>query len=113
MAKYLVKAYADWERRLKEQRRIINAENEEEAWTTAWKLFPEYKELQVLKQFDNTFDAPTLSKLENGVFLPTPYQVIKLTLFFECEPLELVALDLYALDVCVANKAVASCEKGA
>ena len=54
MAKYLVKAYADWERRLKEQMRIINAESEEEAWTTAWKLFPEYKELQVLKEESDT-----------------------------------------------------------
>jgi hypothetical protein len=69
--------------------------------------------VEYMKQFDNTFDAPTLSKLENGVFLPTPYQVIKLALFFDCEPLELVALDLYALDVCVANKGLASCEKGA
>ena len=47
MEKYLVKAHADWERGLKAQTRVINAKDEEEAWTKAWKLFPEYKELSV------------------------------------------------------------------
>lgn len=47
---YIVKAYADWERRLKEQEVIINAHNEEEAWTRAWMAFPEYKELSVTRK---------------------------------------------------------------
>ena len=65
-----------------------------------------------MRQFDPTFDAPSLSKLENGVFLPTPYQVFKLATFFECEPLELVALDTCALDVFGANIGLASGERG-
>lgn len=47
MAKYKVKAYGDYERRLKEQEITITASDEEEAWITAWKTFPEYKELLV------------------------------------------------------------------
>ena len=47
MPKYLIKAYGDYERRLKQKTKIITAENEEEAWIEAWKTFPEYKELGV------------------------------------------------------------------
>lgn len=50
MPKYLVKAYADWDRRLKEQTKIITAEDEEDAWIKAWMMFPEYKELGVWEQ---------------------------------------------------------------
>ena len=47
MKKYLIKAYGDYEMRLKQQEKIITANDEEEAWITAWKTFPEYKELGV------------------------------------------------------------------
>ena len=47
MKKYLIKAYGDFERRLKQQEKVITAKDEEEAWITAWKTFPEYKELGV------------------------------------------------------------------
>lgn len=62
-----------------------------------------------MRQFDPSFDAPALSKLENGVFLPTPYQVFKLASFFECEPMELVAMDNYVLGIYGANNHLASC----
>ena len=52
MKKYLVKAYADWDRRLKEQTKIITAQDEEDAWIKAWKTFPEYKQLGVWEQED-------------------------------------------------------------
>jgi hypothetical protein len=47
---YEVIAYADWERGLRRQEIIINAHNEEEAWTKAWRTFPEYKELLVTRK---------------------------------------------------------------
>ena len=47
---YIVTAHRDYERRLKEQVVIINARNEEDAWTTAWMAFPEYKELSVTRK---------------------------------------------------------------
>ena len=52
MAKYSVKAYADWDRRLKEKTKIIEANDEKEAWTLAWKTFPEYKQIGVIKLLD-------------------------------------------------------------
>ena len=47
MKKYLIKAYGDFDRRLKEQTKTISAKDEEEAWIIAWKTFPEYCELGV------------------------------------------------------------------
>ena len=44
---YEVIAYADWERGLRRQEVVINARDEENAWTKAWMMFPEYKELLV------------------------------------------------------------------
>ena len=54
MAKYSVKAYGDYQRRLKERTTIITANDEEEAWILAWKAFPEYKELGVWEWEDDT-----------------------------------------------------------
>lgn len=50
MKKYLIKAYGDYERKLKEQTKIIEANDEEEAWVIAWKMFCEYKEIGVWEQ---------------------------------------------------------------
>lgn len=47
MSKYLVKAYADKEYGLKEQRIIIEAENLEQAKAKAWDRFAEYHEVGV------------------------------------------------------------------
>ena len=48
-----------------------------------------------LKHFDTALDKPTLSKMENGVFLPTPYQLNALALLYGCEPSELIEAELY------------------
>ena len=50
--------------------------------------------VEYMRQFDSGFDAPALSKLENGAFLPTPYQLRKIADFYGCKPFELVAVDL-------------------
>ncbi len=47
MPKFEIKAYPDWEYGLKGKTKIITAKDEEEAWTIAWKTFPEYHELGV------------------------------------------------------------------
>jgi hypothetical protein len=49
MKKYSVKVYADWDRRLKEKTKTIEAKDDEEAWILAWKTFPEYKQLGVIE----------------------------------------------------------------
>lgn len=46
---YVVKAYADWDRQLKEKTKVITANDEEEAWILAWKTFPEYTQLGVFE----------------------------------------------------------------
>lgn len=48
-----------------------------------------------MKQFDRAFDKSLLSKMENGVCLPTYYQLSKLAQILDCEPSELLAADLY------------------
>ena len=52
MKKYFIKAYRDYEYGLKEQTKIITAKDEEEAWTIAWKTFPEYHESGVVEESD-------------------------------------------------------------
>ena len=42
-----------------------------------------------------TFDKPLLSKLENGVVLPTPQQLILLAEIYGVEPCELINTSLY------------------
>ena len=56
------------------------------------------KQLQVvnfMQQFDTGFDVPMLSKMENGVCMPTPYQLSKLSQLYDCEPTDLINADLY------------------
>ncbi len=50
MKRYRIKAYGDYDRGLKQKETVINAKDEEEAWTTAWKLFCEYKEIGVWEE---------------------------------------------------------------
>lgn len=45
MNKYLIKASADIERRLKEREVVVCANDREEAMWLAWERFPEYKEV--------------------------------------------------------------------
>lgn len=56
------------------------------------------KQLQVvdfMQQYDTGFDVPMLSKMENGVCMPTPYQLSKLSQLYNCEPTDLINADLY------------------
>lgn len=48
-----------------------------------------------MQDFDEAFDAPMLSKMENGVCLPTPLQLLKLSEFYGCDPNELVKSEFY------------------
>lgn len=59
--------------------------------------------VEYMKTYDSTFDVPTLSKLENSAFLPTPYQLMKLAEFYGVEREELLTVNLYSQDVLTAN----------
>lgn len=50
MTKYLIVVYADVERGLKQQELTIMAENDDVAYTIAWRKFAEYKEIGVYKR---------------------------------------------------------------
>ena len=47
MKKFLIKAYADPSRCLKEQTKIISANDYAEAYDVSRKMFPEYKEVLI------------------------------------------------------------------
>lgn len=53
MKKYNVIAYGNYERRLKQQEKIITANDEEDAWIKAWQEFPEYDEIGVTEVTEN------------------------------------------------------------
>lgn len=50
---------------------------------------------EYMKQYDRAFDKPLLSKMENGVCLPTQYQLLKIAEFYDCEPSDILKADLY------------------
>lgn len=50
---------------------------------------------EFLSQYDSTVDNSLLSKFENGVCLPTPYQLALLAKFYEVSPADLIRVDLY------------------
>lgn len=52
-----------------------------------------------MKVFDNAFDVPLLSKMENGVCLPTFSQVSKLAEIYGCMPSELIGAELSTFDI--------------
>ena len=52
MKKYRIKAYGNFERRLKQKEKIITATDEEDAWIQAWKEFAEYDEIGVTEVSD-------------------------------------------------------------
>jgi hypothetical protein len=47
MKQYKIKAYGNYDRRLKQKEKIISAKDEEDAWIQAWKEFAEYDEIGV------------------------------------------------------------------
>lgn len=49
----------------------------------------------IMKRFDNAFDIPLLSKMENGVCMPTPMQLARLAEIYSCETTNLIKTDMY------------------
>ena len=54
---------------------------------------------ETMKQYDRAFDVSLLSKMENGVCLPTHYQLLKLAEIYGVKASDLVQVDLSALDL--------------
>ena len=49
----------------------------------------------VMQLVDAHFDVPMLSKMENGVCLPTPFQLVTLAEIYRCAPRDLIDTDEY------------------
>lgn len=86
---------------IKKINRVLNAKSDQFSLENNLRVIRESKGIKqrqvcaVMKQYDKSFDKSLLSKMENGVCLPTFYQLAKLAEIYDVEPSELVMLDLY------------------
>lgn len=86
---------------VKKINRVLKANTEQLSLTNNLRVIRESKGLKqgqvchIMKTVDRAFDKSLLSKMENGVVLPTPTQLAKLAEIYGVEPLELVRVDLY------------------
>lgn len=54
-----------------------------------------------MRKFDCAFDVPMLSKMENGVVLPTPYQLAHLANIYNVDTTDLIRIEQSAIDLFV------------
>lgn len=86
---------------IKKINRVINANSTQFEIENNLRVIREGKGLKQadvckqLQQFDRAIDKSMLSKMENGVCLPTPYQLVIMAQLYGCEPYELINGDLY------------------
>lgn len=86
---------------VKKINRVLNANADQYSLENNMRVVREskgYRQSDVcryMKQFDRAFDKSLLSKMENGVCMPTYYQLSKLAAFFDCMPSDLLQADLY------------------
>lgn len=86
---------------VKKINRVLNANTDQYSFTNNLRVVRESKGLRqsdVCKQMrkhDRYFDKSLLSKLENSVVLPTPFQAVLLAQIYGVEPLELLDASLY------------------
>lgn len=53
----------------------------------------------IMRQYDKALDTPMLSKMENGVVMPTPYQLAAFAEIYGVQPHDLVMVEQFALDI--------------
>lgn len=81
--------------------RVLNANTEQYSFINNLRVIREEKGLKQsqvckeMKKHDRAFDKSLLSKMENGVCLPTYYQLSKLAEIYAVEPFNLVNSNLY------------------
>lgn len=86
---------------VKKINRVLNANTEQYAFENNMRVVREGKGLsqrQVcdsMQQYIPEFDKPLLSRIENGVILPTPYMLMKLAEIYAVEPRELITGELF------------------
>ena len=86
---------------VKKINRILNANASQIEFENNLRVYREEKGLKQadvckqMKQIDQSFDKSMLSKMENNVCLPTPFQTAKLAEIYGCSASELVNMDFY------------------
>lgn len=86
---------------VKKINRILSENAEQFSIENNLRVFREALELKqnqvvaYMQQYDEHFDAPMLSKMENGFCMPTPFQLAKLAQFYCVDPGDLINSDLY------------------
>jgi hypothetical protein len=81
--------------------RVLSADKRQFTMTNNLRVIREDRQMKqstvcaFMQAFDDAFDSPMLSKMENGVCLPTPYQLSKLSEIYGCDPADLVNIDLF------------------
>lgn len=86
---------------IKKINRILSANTDQYSLINNLRVVRESKNLKqssvcaYMRVYDEGFDVPMLSKMENGVCLPTPYQLGKLSEFYGVNPSDLVTVDFY------------------
>lgn len=88
---------------IKKINRVLNANAEQYSFENNLRVIREnrgMKQGEVCNRIqeithNNAFDKPLLSKMENGVIMPTPYYIILLAQIYDVEPTELLNMNLY------------------
>ena len=86
---------------IKKINRILAANNTQFSMTNNLRVmreergFTQSEVCDYMQTYDEHFNVPMLSKMENGVCLPTPFQLSKLALLFECDSSELIETEFY------------------
>lgn len=86
---------------VKKINRVLNADAEQITFINNLRAIREERKFkqsdvyEFLRRYDSSIDRPLISKFENGVCLPTPFQLSKLSVLFGCEPAELVYISIY------------------
>ena len=86
---------------IKKINRILSANKTQYSFVNNLRVIREDRNLRqaavcaYMQVFDESFNAPMLSKMENGICLPTPFQLLKLSELYGCMPSELVKADFY------------------
>lgn len=86
---------------IKKINRVLSANTEQFSMANNLRVIREQlgiKQMKVcnyMERFDKNFDIPLLSKMENGICMPTPFQLAQLARFYCCEPNDLINADLY------------------
>lgn len=86
---------------VKKINRVLNVTGDQYSFLNNLRVARESKDMKQsdvckrMKKYDRSFDKSLLSKMENGVCMPTPYQTILLAQIYGVEPAELVGDILY------------------